>query len=217
MCGSVDLYDPMCRRMANEANAIVVSTEYRLAPEFQYPIGLNDCKAMLVNHREVLAGVNHLDTFYVAGDSAGGAISSTLGLSSGVGKMPTLAGQILIYPSLDYTMQSDSIKENGSGFLLESDRIAWYFDHYFDAAADRRVASPLFADLSDVPPTLIFTAGCDPLRDEGQQFVRRLTAQGVDVNHYQFDGMIHAFMNIEDLVTDECDELYQHIARFVNK
>lgn len=217
MCGSAELYDPMCRRLANAAQVVVVSVDYRLAPEYPYPAALDEAEQVLLRYREVLSQVAHTDELIVAGDSAGGAMASSM-----VGRMvnnPSLHidQQVLIYPSVDYSMSMPSISSNGAGFFLEEARIRWYFEHYFPADLDPLSASPLHTALPErLPRTLVIVAGCDPLRDEGVAYAKRLLEAGADVELKSFHDMIHAFMNLEDLVPEECAELYRHIGSFVN-
>lgn len=216
MCGSVELYDPMCRKIANTSQCVVISVDYRLAPEHPYPEGLNDCIAILKHYQELLTGISYSDALYIAGDSAGGAICTSIVMQNTQNHIAKIDGQLLIYPSVDYTMSSDSVKTNGTGFLLESDKVAWYFDNYFQHNEDKQALSPLNAPMSkDMPRSLVITAGCDPLRDEGLAYAGALTAAGVSVTHYSFDHMVHAFINIEDLVPEECAKLYQLMAEFI--
>jgi acetyl esterase/lipase len=216
MCGSTDLYDPMCRKIALASRCVVISVDYRLTPEHPYPAGLQDAEYIIANYRQVLEDVTFNYTLLIAGDSAGGAICSTLSMKQAEGADFGIHKQILIYPSVDYTMSQASIEDNGVGFFLEKERIAWYLEHYFSRQEDRKAASPLFGTMNEsMPETMIIVAGCDPLRDEGLAYGERLAETGVKVRVHQFDGMIHAFMNIEDLVPEECKQLYQHIADFI--
>lgn len=220
MCGSVDLYDPICRHLASIAQCVVMSVEYRLAPEYPYPAGIDDCEYALIHYAELLDDVKYQDSVTIIGDSAGGAICTSLSMKSLTDKRINIDQQILIYPSVDYTLTSPSLDSNGTGFLLETTRIKWYFEQYFQSTdADIiKQASPLFGAMSaQLPKTLIFTAGCDPLRDEGIAYAKALTAAGVEVEHHSFDGMIHAYMLLHDIVKDECMKTYQHIAEFMAK
>ncbi|RPA33646.1 alpha/beta hydrolase [Shewanella frigidimarina] len=220
MCGSVALYDPICRHLANVAQCVVISVEYRLSPEHPYPAGIDDCEQVLIRYAELLGDVKHQHNVTIIGDSAGGAICTSLSMKSLTDKRINIDQQILIYPSVDYTLNSPSLDCNGTGFLLETTRIKWYFEQYFQTTdADIiKQASPLFGAMSaKLPKTLIFTAGCDPLRDEGIAYAKALIAAGVDVEHHSFDGMIHAYMLLHDLVKDECMATYQHIAEFMAK
>lgn len=221
MCGSVDLYDPISRELAQQCQAIVLCIEYRLAPEFPYPMGLNDCQYLLENYRQLLVEHNHNDALYIAGDSAGGAICTNLVMNNAQRGDIKIDKQILIYPSVDYTMSFDSYQENGSGFLLETAKVEWYFEQYFHSESDidqtAQSASALFGTFNErMPETLVITAGCDPLRDEGNAYAEKLAQHGVKVKHHQFDDMIHAYMLINDLVTEEYQETYDLIREFVS-
>jgi acetyl esterase/lipase len=229
MCGSVDLYDPISRKLALATHAIVICADYRLAPEHPYPAGLDDCQQVLERYKSLLTGMKHSDELYIAGDSAGGAICTSLVMNNSSNEKTNdsvkIDKQILVYPSVDYTMVSASIEENGQGFLLEKDKVQWYFQQYLQvgnldqdeiAQAKAVEASPLLGQFSaNMPTTLVITAGCDPLRDEGIAYAKSLAEVGVSVEQYSFDGMTHAYMLLNDLVSDECEQTYQLIGQFV--
>jgi len=218
MCGSVELYDPICRKVAAQGQCIVISVEYRLAPENPYPAGIDDCRYVLAHYKECLTDVNYSDDIYIMGDSAGGAICTTLAMNSQTDFSLKIDKQILIYPSVDYHGGHASLTENGTGFLLELDKIAWYFQQYFQRYKEFKVASPLHGEItSKLPETLIITAGCDPLRDEGSAYVKALKNVGVQVKHHQFDGLTHAYMLLDNLVAEECQQTYQMVADFIKK
>ncbi len=218
MSGSTRLYDPMCRKIALSGNCVVISVEYRLTPEFPFPAGLDDCHQAVLNYQQVLDEVCYSSEVILGGDSAGGAITSSLTMRSAHDQALKFDKQVLIYPSVDYTMSSESILSNGTGYLLESERIAWYFNHYFLRGEERSEQSPLFAALpAKLPDTLLITAEFDPLRDEGIAYGKRLKQAGGRVVHVDFEGMIHAFMNIEDLLVDPCRQLYQSIGDFIHR
>ncbi|GLX87127.1 alpha/beta hydrolase [Thalassotalea loyana] len=221
MCGSIELYDPISRFLADGCQCIVIAVDYRLAPEFPYPIGLTDCEFVLKNISQVLLGINYLEKVFIVGDSAGGAICSSLAMKSQFDIGLKIDKQVLIYPSVDYTMTSESFEQNGQGFLLEKEKIDWYFHNYFqhDMALERlKKASPLHNELSSkLPSTLVITAGCDPLRDEGLMYVESAKNSGADIEHHHFKDMIHAYMLLHDLVEDECIETYALIAEFIKK
>ncbi len=218
MCGGVVLYDAISRKIAKAGHCIVIAVEYRLAPEFPYPMGIDDCQYALEHYKEVLTKVNFNEQLMIAGDSGGGAICTTLASNNLNNDAVKIDKQILIYPSVDYTMSSASVDENGTGFLLEKEKVLWYFEHYFQAQESREKASPLFMTMDrNMPETLIITAGCDPLRDEGIAYKNALIKQGVNVELHVFDGMIHAYMLLDSLVTDECRQTYQLIGKFIKK
>ena len=229
MCGSADLYDPISRKLALATQAIVICVDYRLAPEYPYPAGLDDCQQVLERYQSLLTEMKYSDELYIAGDSAGGAICTSLVMNNSINEKTSdsikIDKQILVYPSVDYTMASASIDENGQGFLLEKDKMHWYFQQYFqvssleqDEITQAKIvkASPLLGKFSaNMPTTLVITAGCDPLRDEGVAYAKSLDEVGVNVEHHSFDGMTHAYMLLNDLVSDECQQTYQLIGQFV--
>ncbi len=219
MAGSITVYDPICRKLARLTNHIVVSTDYRLAPECPYPAGITDCLNVLRNIWQVLDNrkVNYLKKLAIAGDSAGGAICATLSHTTQHDDEIAITKKILIYPSLDYTMESPSIDLNGEGYLLEKEKITWYFDNYFQGGEDRKELSPLYMEFTDkLPESLVITAEFCPLRDEGLNYIDKLQTAGVELQHLHFNDMIHAFMNMEDLLKEQCDTLYNKIADFLD-
>jgi acetyl esterase/lipase len=218
MAGSVSVYDPIARKLAAASQRIVISVEYRLSPECPYPAGLNDLEQVIRFAYPTLdgLGINHQRKMAIAGDSGGAAISASavhrLADEEGV----ELDRQVLIYPSLDYTMHSESVKTLGCGYLLERDRMAWYFDQYLQNNEDRREVSPLFMHLPKrYPETLLVTAGFCPLRDEGIAYAKRLQGAGIPVEHLHRPDMIHAFLNLEDLVKDACAGVYRSMGEFL--
>lgn len=220
MAGSVDVYDPIARKLARCSNQLVVSVDYRLAPETPFPGGLNDCLQVAQDLWSLLdrQSANYRRTLSVIGDSGGGtlaaAVSSRLAAEPGHG----LHRQILIYPSVDYTMSTPSIHSNGEGFLLESARIQWYFDHYFRHGEDRKAQSPLFMPVPEgMPATLVITAGYCPLRDEGFAYAEKLQRAGVPCELHNHESMIHAYLNLENLAREACEQTYAQIGRFLNE
>ncbi len=216
MCGNIALYDTISRKIAKAGHCVVIAVEYRLAPEFPYPAGIEDSQYALAHYQEVLTQVKYNQQLIIAGDSAGGAICTTLASSNINNDAVHIDKQILVYPSVDYTMDNPSINENGTGFLLETSKVEWYFDSYFQHNEPRKNVSPLFMQMAaNMPETLIFSAGCDPLRDEAFIYAKALQAAGVKVEHHSFDGMIHAYMLLDSLVPEECEETYRLIGEFI--
>lgn len=220
MCGSIELYDPVSRELAQRTQSIVITVDYRLTPDYPYPCGLDDCQFALLNYEKLLNGLNYTNELMIAGDSAGGALCTSLVMKNLQQPQVNIAKQILIYPSVDYSMSADSITENGQGFLLEKTKIEFYFKHYFAGNLNNKEllkkASPLQGPFSaSMPATLIITAGCDPLRDEGNAYAKALKDVGAQVTHYQFDDMIHAYMLLRTIVEEECEKTYQLIEEFV--
>jgi acetyl esterase len=219
MAGSVWTYDPICRKMAAATGQIVVSVEYRLAPENPYPAGVTDAYTAARGVWSALdrRSLPYVRTLSLSGDSAGGALASTISGRAQFDPSLKIANQILIYPSLDYTLRHASVVENGENYFLTRDRIGWYFDNYFQHGEDRCLASPLFQEFTDaLPRTLIVSAGFDPLRDEALEYLARLKQLGVPHQHLHLDDMVHAFLFMESLVKEECDSVYRTIAEFLD-
>lgn len=219
MAGSVAVYDPICRRIADACGWLIVSVEYRLAPEHPYPQGLADCLHVVRHVWLLLEAEKRLFTRRLAliGDSGGGALAATISAIAQHDSSLNLDSQVLIYPSLDYTLDHVSVRENGQGYLLEQARMAWYFDCYFQQNEDRQAASPLYMPATqNLPPTLLISAGYCPLRDEALAYVERLAASGVPHHHRHFADMIHAYLNLETLVPEACAQTYREIGRFLS-
>jgi len=218
MSGSIDVYDPICRKIALSANRIVIAVEYGLAPEYPYPAGIEDGAAVLdgcVGMLERL-GMKHLPSLALIGDSAGGAMSATLAHRYQTAGEPKMDKLVLIYPSLDYSLSSPSTDRFGTGYLLEKDKIQWYFDNYFSNNEDRIEASPLYMEVTEhFPETMVVTAGFCPLCDEGIRYVQRLKEHGITTRHVHFEGLLHAFLNLENLVMDTCRACYHELGKFL--
>lgn len=217
MAGSVTVYDPICRRIAEACGRTLVSVEYRLAPENPYPAALNDVLSVVRHLGAALDAkqIEHDNRWILMGDSGGGALCASA--ARVLQHQPhNVVAQVLIYPSLDYTMQLPSITENGSGYLLEHGKIRWYFENYLRGAENPYQVSPLYGEFtSRLPHTLVVTAEFCPLRDEGQRYVDKVREAGVSAELLHFEQMIHAFMNLEDMVPEACGKLYRHMAEFV--
>lgn len=218
LSGSVEVYDPVARHLAMATGNIVVSVDYRLAPENPYPAGLSDAKAVIENVWSLLDSqhIPYTRQLTLIGDSGGGAFSATLAAYFSREQPGFIHRLVLIYPSLDYTLNWPSVQENGTGKLLDESKIRWYFQQYFRNEEDRKQTSPLYLPLSqDFPPTLVVSGGLDPLRDEDFAFVARLQAERIPVQHVHFPGMTHAYLMLEDKVQQEAKATYLAIGEFV--
>lgn len=218
MAGGITVYNPICRRLARETEHIVISVDYRLAPECRYPAGVTDAVTVVKNLWKVLETrqLRHSRSLSIGGDSAGGALTATVAHLYRHEEEVAIRRQVLIYPSLDYTMSSASIELNGAGYLLEQEKIKWFFKNYFKEGVDRKQASPLYMELDGrMPESLVITAEFCPLRDEGLAYVEKLQAGGLRAENLHCKDMIHAFLNLEDLVKEECDTVYAAIAAFL--
>jgi acetyl esterase/lipase len=218
LCGSLNTHDSLARRIAVASDSVVMTVDYRLAPEFPYPAGLEDCMAAFELRAALLEGIQaDVDQVFLAGDSAGGNLALTVCHSMKEKGDEVIKGLALIYPSVDFTMQSDSIRRNGTGYLLTEEKMHWYFDHYFSNGGDRRKASPLFFEhLNLLPPLYIAVAEFDPLHDEGIAFANKVSALGVPVKLERFEGMIHVFAQLEKLVPEQVLRLVNSIGGYLN-
>ncbi len=190
--GDLDTYDHGCRRIARDTDSVVLSVDYRLAPEHPFPAGVQDCVAAVIWAADHLVELGGSDVLGVAGDSAGGSLTAVVVQAL----RERVSAQFLIYPSTDKGGDYPSRAENGSGLGLDVATSAWFLQMYFGDAAvdvtDPRV-SPLHGDLVGLPPALIVTAEFDPLRDEGEAYGSALAAVGVPVETIREDGMIHGY------------------------
>lgn len=193
--GDIETHDPTCRALTNETGCMVVSVDYRLAPEHEFPTPLEDCYTALewvFDDAEPMQV--DTDNVAVAGDSAGGNLAAAVAQLARDRDGPSLAGQVLIYPVTDYSFDTDSYEENAEGYLLTKADMEWFWDHYLgsDIQGKNPYASPLQAvDLEGLPPATVVTCGFDPLRDEGAAYAQRLDAAGVAVNHINYEDAIH--------------------------
>ena len=197
--GSVATNDATCRALANASGAIVVSVDYRLAPEHKFPIPFDDSYAATVWAAANAASLGgDASRLAVAGASAGGNLSATIALRARDENGPALVHQALIYPVTDRDYSRSSYKENGEGYGLSYASMVWFWDCYLSNEADGEspyVAPMLAEDLSGLPSAFVLTCEFDPLRDEGEAYAKRLQEAGVPTKHSRYDGMIHAFFN----------------------
>jgi acetyl esterase len=204
--GGIESHDATVRGLAAASGVTAVSVDYRLAPEHPFPAPLDDCVAAV---RWVASNAADLDVdparLAVGGDSAGGNLAAVVaGQLRGTEAAP--AFQLLVYPVTDGEMARPSMVENADGYFLTTATMAWFWDHY-TGAGDRTdpLASPLHATddaLAGQAPALVITAEYDPLRDEGEAYAARLEAAGVPVTATRYDGMIHGFASMGDMVPE---------------
>lgn len=207
--GNVDLYDWTCRNLANKTEAVVVSVDYRLAPEHQFPAAADDCYAAAAwLHAEAdVLGVDPL-RLAVAGDSAGGNLAAVIPLMARDRDGPPLQFQLLVYPVINHKFDTESYRDNGTGYFLTQKNMEYYWSSYlgYDGDGTDPYASPLQAvDLSGLPPALVITAEFDPLRDEGEAYGRRLEEAGVPTKVSRYDGMFHGFFSLGALLPAALD------------
>jgi acetyl esterase len=198
--GGLEKMDGACRYLATASGRIVVSVDYRLAPEHPFPVGLRDCLAAtrwVVRHAASIGG--DPDRVAIAGDSAGGALAAAVTLALGDLDGPTLEHQLLIYPVTDHTFDTRSYRENAMGYGLERDDMRWYWDHYLATDLDGKhpYASPLQSrHVDDIPPASMLTCGFDVLRDEAVAYAERLRGAGIAIRHHHYPDQIHGFLGL---------------------
>jgi len=218
--GDLYTHDGICRSIVNAAGCAVASVDYRLAPEFKYPVPVEDSYAGLL---WVVANATRLGLdsarIAVGGDSAGGNLAAVMALLARDRRGPRLLLQILVYPVTNHDFGTASYRENGIGFVLTTDDMRWFWRHYLSREEQGRemTASPIRAkSLADLPPALVITAGCDPLRDEGDAYAARLRDAGVAVTLTQYPGMFHGFLRMTRIL-DQSRVLLDEIAGALKK
>jgi acetyl esterase len=203
--GDLDSYDPLCRMLANKAHCAVLSVDYRLAPEHPFPAAVDDAYiATLWAKRHAQELWVDPDRIAVGGDSAGGNLAAVTAILARDRGEPSLVFQLLVYPATDQGSERPSRTQFGRGYLLELESIRFFQKKYLRHVRDYEDwrASPLLRhDLAGLPPTLIITAGFDPLLDDCVAYAEHLRASGVAVDYHCFDGMVHGFLTLGKMFT----------------
>jgi acetyl esterase len=198
--GSLETHDNLCRLLCDDANVIVVSVDYRLAPETKFPGAADDCVAawMWINqHASELGGDTH--KIALGGDSAGGNLAAVVALVAREQGLPIPAFQLLVYPVTDHEFDNPSMIDNAEGYFLRTAAMRWFFDQYAstpDDFADWRMCPLRAPDLTGLPAALVITAEYDPLRDQGETYAQRLRDAGVPTQSVRGDGLFHGFFGM---------------------
>jgi acetyl esterase len=212
--GTLDSYDPLCRALAAAVPAVVVSVDYRLAPEHRWPAAVEDAYAATMwasRHAAELGGAQH--RLAVAGDSAGGNLAAVVALGARDRGGPAIAFQLLVCPALDVAGDTGSWREFAEGLDLTAAGMRWYWDHYLGeadgAAPDASPARAAF--LGGLPPALVIVASHDILRDEGEAYAARRADAGVAAAATRIPGVVHGFFRWR-AVTPAADQALQQAA-----
>jgi len=219
IAGNLDTHDNVCRKLSQNTKAIVISVDYRLAPENPFPLGLNDVYNVLQwtykNAKSINGDESHIA---IAGDSAGGNLSAAVSLMSKDTNGPYITCQVLIYPSTNiYKLNTQSWSYFSNDLNISTEEMEKYISLYIPEKEDRRIpyASPLLTkDLKGLPDTLVVTAENDPLRDEGEAYGNKLKEAGIQVDFIRINGVIHGFITM-DKVTNKADEALSQIYSYL--
>jgi acetyl esterase len=202
--GDIESSDGFCRALANATACIVVSVDYRLAPEHPFPAAADDAYCATLWAATNAAGFGgDPSRIAVCGDSAGGNLAAVVAQIARDRGRPAIRFQLLIYPVTDAACATPSYSENSEGYFLTKVAMQWFWNHYVQNEVDRShpYASPLRAgSFAGLPEALVITAEYDPLRDEGEQYAERMRAAGTPVQLIRYDGMIHGFFTMGGLI-----------------
>jgi acetyl esterase len=195
--GDLEHSDALCRWLAHKSGYLVVNVDYRLAPENRYPIAAEDAYSAF---RWVAAHASDLDVdpgcVAISGGSAGGNLAAVVALMARDRGGQRPAALVLAYPVLDAACDAPSFREYAEGYIVETADMLWYWQQYLarpEQAIEPYAAPMRAADLAGLPPTLIITAECDPVRDDGERFAERLKEAGVAVTLSRYNGALHGF------------------------
>lgn len=215
--GDLDTHAPFCAEAARQLDLPVIAVDYRLAPEHPFPAGPLDCEAaarwVATSPPELGFAVTGLA---LCGDSAGGMLSivTSMALRDEPADVPLLA-QFSIYPAVDLKNRYRSNETFAEGYFLGDLEIGWFFKYYAADIKDWR-AGPLIGSQASMPPTLIITAGLDPLRDQGRRYAKACIEQGVSVTYREAAGNIHGFINLTKAIPSAVADVREGLALFRN-
>ena len=203
--GSLESADASCRALANRSRCVVISIDYRLAPETKFPGAVDDAYAATCWVADNAAELR-IDPSKIAvgGASAGGNLAAAVALVARERGEPKIAFQLLTVPVTELSSKAESHREFAEGYGLSAADMTWFGTHYVrtPADADDPRASVLRADLHGLPPAFVITAECDPLRDDGEAYADRLRALGIAARYKRYPGMFHGFMSFPHVLPE---------------
>jgi acetyl esterase len=213
--GNLDSHDRECRTLANQARCAIVAVDYRLAPEHKFPAAVDDAYAAtkFVAENATELGID-ASQIAVGGDSAGGTLATVTAMIAQERGGPRLLYQVLVYPVVDLNAKTASRTEFAEGYFLSLAGMDWFTNLYLARPEDalHPYASPMHGDASGLPPALVLTAECDPLRDEGEAYARKLEAAGTPVRYRCCAGMFHPFFVLGGVI-DGAREAHATVAK----
>ena len=219
--GDLETADPSCRMIANRTRRVVVSVDYRLSPEYKFPIPVEDSYAALKWVSENAAAINgNASNLAVGGDSAGGNLSAVVSLIAKEQNGPDIAAQVLIYPVTALGYDTNSYQEFQTGFGLDKDLMIWFGNYYINNDEDtkNKYVAPLLAeDLSNLPPAYVITAENDVLRDEGLAYAERLKEAGVRVETTIESGLVHGYFTNMAVFPERIKTSISRFAKFLSE
>lgn len=208
--GSLEGADGTCRALANRSRSVVISVDYRLAPETKFPGPVEDAYAAVRWVADQAAELR-IDParIAVAGSSAGGNLAAVVALVARDRGGPKIAFQLLTVPATEFRSTAASMADFAEGYGLTRADMEWYGAHYLgtDAERDHPYASVLRADLQGMPPAFVITAECDPLRDDGEAYAEKLRKLGIRASYKRYQGMFHGFLGFPDLLPEASEAL----------
>lgn len=219
IAGNLDTHDKVCRKLSRNTKAIVISVDYRLAPENPFPASVDDVYSILEWTSKNAKSINgNEELISVVGDSAGGNLSAVVSQMSRDKNGPHIACQVLIYPSVNINeLNTESWSHFANDFNISTDEMEQYILLYVPKKEDRKnpYASPLLAkDFRNLSDTLVITAEIDPLRDEGEAYGNKLKEAGNNVQIKRIDGVTHGFITM-DKTTDKADEALNEVYSYL--
>lgn len=211
---SINTHDNVCRRLSRDNQAIVVSVDYRLAPEHKFPAAPTDCYDATVWVADNCASIGgNAQKIVLMGDSAGGNLATVVAMKARDLNGPDIAYQVLIYPCTDARLCHPSIETNSKGYILTKQMMDWFLEQYksYEGQVHEPYMSPYLADdLTNMPPALIQVAEYDPLYSEGKAYAQKLSAAGNRVQLTEYAGLIHTFFTMPKF-SKKCMAAYAEI------
>lgn len=218
--GDLETSDAGCRLLAEKTGRVVVSVDYRLAPEHRFPVPVEDSYAALCWAHEHAAELNAIGAdIVVGGDSAGGNLATVMTMLSQENDGPSIVAQALIYPVTNLDFTTSSYEKFAEGYGLDKELMIWFGEYYINDEKefkDPLVSPLLYKNVSALPPAIIVAAENDVLLDEGVQYRDRLKEAGVPVDYVQIEGSVHGYFSNMALFADETKTTVEAIAKFLS-